>query len=164
MELEMFFDYACPFCLRGYDILMDLLPEFPDIHVVWHPCEAHPRPETHGLHSDLCARGMYIADAQNADLHGYHTCMYRAALKEKINIEDPHALGKQAADLLDAEAFVQALSGSAFTDRLLENNTLAWDTYHFPAVPSFRMNGKSLKSLPGIGVTKGMLKRFLKAR
>ncbi|MDR1669694.1 MAG: DsbA family protein, partial [Oscillospiraceae bacterium] len=47
-KLEVFFDYACPYCRRGHEDLTALLPKHPDIEVVWRPCEAHPRPEVYG--------------------------------------------------------------------------------------------------------------------
>lgn len=88
-HLELFFDYACPYCLRAHELLLELLPLHSDIEIDWRPCESHPRPDSYGPHSDLCIRGMYFARAHGADLLEYHRLMYRAALIERADIEDP---------------------------------------------------------------------------
>jgi len=160
-KLEVFFDYACPYCLRGHEYLLEVLPLYPQLEIVWCPCEAHPRPDRYGLHSDLCARGMYFALEHGADLLEYHDRMYRSALKSRADIEDLRALSKLTEGLLDADAFYAALSGGAYQGRLSENNRLAWKTHRFPAVPSYRMNGKLLKSIENIGVSKQQLAAFI---
>jgi len=160
-KLEVFFDYACPYCLRGHESLMELLPRYPQVEIVWCPCEAHPRPDSYGPHSDLCARGMYFALERGADLMEYHDRMYRAALKTSADIEDSRALSKLTDGLLDADAFYAALFGDAYQDRLSENNRLAWETHRFLAVPSYRMNGRLLMSIENIGVSKQQLAAFI---
>lgn len=161
--LEVFFDYACPYCLHGHEILLELLPLYPQILIEWHPCEAHPRPDRYDLHSDLCARGMFYAREQGADLMEYHRRMYRAALTDHLNIEELSVVAKAADGLLDGKLFYETLTDNAYADKLLENNSLAWEVYRFPAVPSYRMNGKLLKSVEDIGVTKRLLAEFLSA-
>ena len=160
-KLEVFFDYTCPFCLRGHGFLIELLPRFPDVTAEWAPCEAHPRPEHYGTHSDLCARGMYYALEHGADLMEYHGIMYNAALASRADIEDLGVVAGLLQNLLDSGAFYTALSGGAYIDKLDENNRLAWETYGFPAVPSYRMNGSFLKSTVGVGVSKQQLSAFL---
>jgi len=104
---------------------------------------------------------MYFALEHGADLLEYHDRMYRSALKSRADIEDLRALSKLTDGLLDADAFYAALSGGAYLDRLSENNRLAWKTHRFPAVPSYRMNGKLLKSIENIGVSKQQLAAFI---
>ena len=160
-KLEVFFDYACPYCLRGHESLLALLPQYPQVEIEWFPCEAHPRPGRYGPHSDLCARGMYFALEHGADLMAYHDKMYCAALKNRSDIEDLRVLSRLADDLLDPDAFYAALSDRSYLDRLLENNRLAWEIYRFPAVPSYRMKGNLLKSIEDIGVSKQQLAAFI---
>lgn len=159
--LEVFFDYACPYCYRGHEILLELLPQFPTVSVEWHPCEAHPRPERYGSHSDLCARGMFFALEQGADLMEYHGRMYHAALVDRIDIESPDVVSQLMEGLLDIKLLGSALSGNLYLDRLCQNNQLAWDSYQFPAVPSYRMNEKLLKAIGNVGITKERLSEFL---
>lgn len=157
MKLEIFFDYNCPYCYRGHETLKELLPEFPGLQIEWRPCEAHPRPETHGLHSDLCARGMY----QVGPVEPYHETMYQACLKDRVNIEDLEIISGLVTDLTDASAFCTALRDGAFQAELDDNNHEAWATEGFSAVPSLRMNGNTLIAAPGIGLTKESIRQFI---
>ena len=160
-KLEVFFDYICPHCLRGHEYLTELQQRFPDLEIEWRPCEAHPRPEQSSRHSDLCARGMFFALDHNTNLAEYHKRMYHAALTDLVEIEDINAIIGVTDGLLDQIKLREALSGNQYKDRLLENNRLVWDEYKCPAVPSYRMNGKLLKSKLGIGVSKEQLAHFI---
>ena len=163
-KLEFFYDYACPYCKKGHEYLLDVLPSDGSLEVEWHPCEAHPRPEEGwGFHSDLIARGMYIAAGQGADIVEYHRRAYRAAVSDKENIESPEVLAGLMAGMLDTDEFVSALENGAHIETLEENNRLAWVDYNLPAVPSFRMGGQLLKAKGGVGVTKEELEQFIKA-
>ena len=159
---EVFYDYACPFCLRGHEALLELIPQFSEIVIEWRPCEAHPRPERYGRHSDLCARGMYFVLENSADLMEYHSRMYNAALTDCMNIEDVNVILDITDGLIDKEKLSEALISGLYENRLSENNHLAWDIYDFPAVPSYRMGGVLLKSKLGVGVGKERLETFLK--
>lgn len=161
MKLEVFFDYACPYCLRGHEYLLEALREYAAARVEWRPCEAHPRPERHGLHSDLCARGMYIARELGADLAEYHSAMYRAAVVERRNIEDIGELSALVGALVDSDAFGAALRSGAYAAELAENNRLAWQAYGFAAVPSLAADGKQLRSVENVGLTRRMIAEFL---
>ena len=161
-KLEVYFDYTCPYCLRGHEYLLELQPQFPDLVVEWHPCEAHPRPESYGQHSDLCVRGMYVALESGADLMEYHNSMYRAALKDRADIENLNILLRYSEGILDQGKLKLALSDGLYEDRLLENNRLAWDEYGFPAVPSYKMGENMLKSKLGVGVSKKQLAVFIR--
>ena len=160
-KLEVFFDYICPYCLKGHNHLMELLPKFPGLEVEWYPCESHPRPEQSRMHSDLCAQGMYFASEQGADLAEYHHRMYNAALTERADVEDVDVLAEASDGLLNPDALREALSGNRYADKVLENNRLAWGAYGFPAVPSFRLDGITLESIPDVGVSKKQLEALL---
>lgn len=160
--LEVFFDYACPFCLRGHTMLLELLPSFPDIEVRWCPCEAHPRPESYGKHSDLCIQGMFFAQAQGADLDEYHARMYRAAIKDRVDIEDIGVLAGCVSDILDAKAFAAALRAGTYAEALRRSNAHAYQEEGVWAVPSYRMEGKKLDAVENIGVHKKQLEAFLR--
>jgi predicted DsbA family dithiol-disulfide isomerase len=163
MKLEIFFDYTCPFCLRGHEYLLEVLPEFPEVQVVWRPCEAHPRPERHGPHSDLCARGLYVARELGADLAEYNRRMYQAAQAGRLNIEDAHALAGLMDGLLDPAAFSEALRAGAYEAELAANNRATWEEHGFDAVPSLALNGRKLPAEPGLGLRKDSIRDFLEA-
>lgn len=163
MKLEVFYDYTCPFCLKGHRLLQEALPEFPDIQVEWRPCEAHPRPERYGLHSDLCARGLYVAKEHGADLTEYHRRMYQAALADRLNIEDLNVLADLLDGLLPAAVFRQTLLDGAYEQELAANNRAAWEERCFEAVPSLALGGRTLPAIPGVGLSRDGIRDFLKA-
>ena len=163
-KMEIFFDYACPYCLRGHEYLLDVMGKHPDVEPDWRPCEAHPRPETHGPHTDLCARGMFFARDNGVDLWRYHARVYQLALNDRIDIEDIDALAQGLADLLDADALSAALRSGAYVDELDQANRHAYEESGVWAVPAYRMNGKRLDSAEGVGITKGQLDGFMSGK
>jgi predicted DsbA family dithiol-disulfide isomerase len=161
-ELEVFFDYSCPYCLKGHKNLTELTAEFDGLTVVWRPCEAHPRPESHGPHSDLCIRGMFYARDTGADIMAYHDAMYKAALVDRADIEDIKTLAGYAAGIVDIDGFTRSLSGNAYIDTLNEANDCAYEVSGVWAIPSYRMNGEKLDAVLGAGVSKDDLRLFVK--
>jgi predicted DsbA family dithiol-disulfide isomerase len=162
MKLEVFFDYACPYCLRGHESLVSLLPEHPKLEVEWRPCEAHPRPENYGgRHSDLLAMTMLFARDNGAELAPLHERLYKAALADRVDIDDPAAVAKCAGGLVDTAALLAALKAGTYKKELTENNHLAWGTYDFEAVPSLILDGKTLISRGGVGLTANEIRAFL---
>ena len=161
MKLEVFYDYACPFCLKEHDYLLPLLPQHPELELNWRPCEAHPRPEQYRRHSDLLARGFYIARDQGADEMALHDRLYRVALVDRLDIDDPEVVATALEGLVDRAAFLQALADGAHLDQLAENNREAWSVHGFDAVPSLCLNGDTLRSPEGIGLTPDGIAAFL---
>lgn len=160
-RLEVFFDYACPFCLRAHEYLKELLPLYPEIEVVWRPCEAHPRPDRYGPHSDLCIQGMFFAKEQGADLWAYHERMYAAALKGGADIEKADELSACVEGLLEADAFRKALLFGRHVIALQDANRYAYGQSGVWVVPAYRLNGQKLDAIENIGVTKEELGEFL---
>jgi len=160
-RLEVFFDYVCPFCLKGHVYLKELMSRYPQLEIAWRPCEAHPRPERFGLHSDLCIQGMFFAQDQGADLWEYHDRMFRAALTDRADIEDINVLSEYVRVLLDPVVFRQALRTGQYAQTQLNANRYAFEQSGVWVVPSYRMNGGRLDSVENIGVTKPQLASFL---
>jgi len=163
-KLEVFFDYACPFCLKGHEYLMELLHEYPDIEVAWVSCEAHPRPEVYGRYSDLCVQALlYVMDkCKDINLSDFHDRMYRATLKDSVDIENPAVLADYFKDLLAPDAFCAALESGVYTKAALDANDYAYEQSGVWFVPSYRMDGRKLDAAGGVGVTKKQLADFLK--
>lgn len=163
-QMEVFFDYTCPFCLRGYEYLKELAPRKPQLEIVWRPCEAHPRPEHYGMHSDLCMQGMLFARDAGVDLWAYNDRMFDAALRARIDIEDPAALAACVADLLDAKAYREALESGRYAGEQQSLNDYAYEQSGVWVLPAFRMNGQHLDALAGVGVTETQLADFAAAQ
>lgn len=160
-KLEVFFDYACPYCGKAHARLVELLAGMPALEPVWRPCEAHPRPERYGPHSDLCIRGMFYARDNGLDLMAYHERMYRAALVDRIRIEDAEILAAYVWDLVDAKAFRKMLESGTYVEELNQANAYAYDQSSVWVVPAYRMDGKKLDAVEDIGVTREQLRSFL---
>ncbi|MDR2044121.1 MAG: DsbA family protein [Clostridium sp.] len=161
IRLEVFFDYACPYCLEGHQNLRDLLPDYPQIEVVWRPCEAHPRPERYGPHSDLCIQGMFCAAEQGADLWTYHERAYELILKRHVDVENIDVLAQCFFDLPDAGAFREALRSGRYRQVQQDANRYAYEKSGVWAVPAYRLGAKKLDAVENIGVTKAQLRAFL---
>ncbi len=158
-ELEVFFDYTCPYCRRGHEDLAALLPEYPDIEIVWRPCEAHPRPEEYGPHSDLCIQSLFFALQQGADIWAFHRRMYEAAFS--VNIEDPKSLARCVNGILDPSALLDALQSGRYARAVSEANDYAYERSGVWVLPAYRTDGRKLDSEAGVGVGREELAAFL---
>jgi len=161
--MEVFFDYACPYCYEAHKHLAALTGKYPKVAIQWRPCEAHPRPERYGPHSDLCIRGMFFARDNGADIWAYHDLMYRAALVNRVQIEDAAVLSKAVDGLLDAEVFHASLRRGDYQDALAWANGHAYEHSGVWAVPAYRAGGRRLDAIEDIGVTRAQLEAFLQA-
>ena len=161
-KLEVFFDYSCPYCLKGYYYLVELLPEYPELEVVWRLCEAHPRPEEgFGKHTDLCIQGAFFAAQKGVDMMAYHEKMFTFYHIDRADVEDANVLAQALSDLLDAGEFAEALSGGRYAKDLKAANAYAFEQSGVWVIPAFRMDGKKLDAAAGVGVTKEQLREFL---
>jgi len=163
LKLEVFFDYACPYCYKGHQNLIELLPDFFQIEIIWRPCESHPRPDRYGMHSDLCIQGMFFAADQGVNLWEYHERMYDLILNRRVNVEDIDTLSENVADLLDAEAFREALTDGKYVKALREANHYAFSQSGVWVVPAYRMDGRRLDAVEDVGVSKAQLRALLTA-
>jgi len=161
-QLEVFFDYSCPYCKRGHDNLLIVYKEFKDLEIVWRPCEAHPRPEKYGRHSDLCIMGLFYAMDNGADVWAYHEAMYKAGVTDKADIENICSLSEYVKTILNVDGFKKALQDNVYQQRVLDYNDYAYERSGVWAVPSYRMNGKKLDAKLGVGVSRDELLEFVK--
>lgn len=160
-KLEFFFDYACPYCLQAQKHLMELMPDYPDLDIVWHPCESHPRPDRYGPHSDLCIQGYFFAVENGVDILAYHDRMYQAALKEHVDIENIDALTDYLSDIVNADAFRFVLRQGIYRRELKEANELAFKISGVWAVPAYRLEGSKIDAVEDVGISKEQLRHFL---
>jgi len=99
---------------------------------------------------------------QRADIWEYHDRMYRAALIDLVNIEDPEVVAGRIHDILDSDAFLQAIYSGRYEKAVAEANDYAYGHSGVWAVPSYRMNGRKLDSIEDIGITKDQLADFIR--
>ena len=160
-ELEIFFDYVCPFCYRAHQALKELIPDFPDINIIWQLCEAHPRPDRYGPHSDLCIQGYFYTKDHGVDPLRYHDRMFQATMVDRIDIEDLELLTNYVQDLVDVKEFRLALQGGVYKEALNKANDLAYVQNRVWAVPAYRCAGQKLDAVENVGVTRQQLQQFL---
>lgn len=162
MKLELFFDYACPYCYRGHKNLLELIEKYPELEIIWRPCEAHPRPEPASVHSDLAIQGMYFIRDNQGDLWNYHRLAYEAVFEKRADISDPEFLASLAGQCgVDSAAFLKALKDSRYAAEVKDGNRYAWGENGLHAVPSYLSGSRFIGSRDGILVSKQELDRFL---
>lgn len=169
--LEVFYDYTCPFCLKGHELLREVILKHPEIEISWRPCELSPQKSSifgdpglspkRGSYSSLPIRGFYFARENGVDLWAYNDLIYHAVHRSNVDIRSADALAEVVTALLDKEDFRDALKSGAYMKELEEGNDYAYDKNGVWAVPAFRMDGRELDSRLGIGVSKKQLEEFL---
>ena len=159
--LEFFYDYECPFCKHGYELLLEQLPLHPGISVVWRPCEGHPRPEDWHPHTDLAIQGFYFAHVNDIDLIAYNHRLFEAVHVDKIDIETPETLAAYVADLVDPVAYLKSLQDGTFKDVQEQGDAYADHEQAVWFLPALRMNGKHLDAVGGVGVSEDAVRTFL---
>ena len=160
-KFQIFYDYECPFCKKGYEELMDLLPAYPGIEVEWRPIEAHPRPENVWPHSNLCIEAYYTAVELETDMDAFNRTMFRAVAMENRDVEKGEVLADLFKGILDSSKFLEILKSGKYTLRVKENNALAYDKNDVWYVPAFRANSLRLDARGGIGVNRKEIVNFL---
>lgn len=163
-ELEFFFDYECPYCKKGYEDLIDLLKDHDDIKVIWRPVEAHPRPEDHPPHTDLCLQGLFFAQEHGADIKAYHERLFAAVHVDKIDVEDAKTVADYVKDLVDRDAFLKALEDGTYKKIQEDGNDYAYEENDVWFLPALRMDGRKLDAEGGVGVHKDLMKAYLEEK
>jgi len=160
--MQVFYDYECPYCKKGYEYLLDQINNYPDIKIEWRPIESHPLPENHLPHTHLACQSYYIAEELDADMSVFHSAMYQAVYIERQNVEDPNVICSILKNIVDTEKFRTILDSGKYAKQINENNDLAYEKSDVWYVPAFRMNGKKLDAKGGIGIRPEELRSFLK--
>lgn len=158
--LEVFFDYTCPFCMRGHEQLKALIGAYPNIEIKWCPCEAHPEPEP-GPHSDLVMMGALAAIDLGIDMIAFGDAMYAAMLSGRVNRRDISGISDAAAPFVEQAVFESALKSGKYKGALNAMNDYAYEARGVWAIPSYRMGARKLDAREGVGVTGEQLKAFL---
>jgi predicted DsbA family dithiol-disulfide isomerase len=163
-KFQIFYDYECPFCKKGYEALTELLPGYRDIEIEWRPVEAHPRPEDHPPHTDLCVQSYYIAVELGADMASFHKAMFQGVAAERQNVEKPEVLAGILKGIVDGPRFLEILKSGKYAAQVTENDDLAYETKGVWFVPGFRSLDKPeliLDAKGGVGVSRDEIKDFL---
>ena len=164
MLAELFFDYSCPYCRKGLAMLMDMLPDHPDIEIVWRPVEAHPRLEEpgHRPYVDIAVQGGLCVSAKKGNERIYAEELYAAWFDRREAIDDVRVLSACAVKAgVPADAFEAELSAGKFVEAQLAANAYAYTQQNVWAVPTLICGNVRLDAQEGMGVTRSGLERFL---
>ena len=138
-KLEVFFDYNCPYCLKGHEQLAAFLKDKPDLEIIWHPCEiSEYKNNFSGLHTDISLQGMFFAAENNVDLWQYHQRVYDMKFKDGVNTQDIAAFANALKDILDSEALKQALNNGKYANKVKDSNHYAFKATGVHVVPTYR--------------------------
>jgi predicted DsbA family dithiol-disulfide isomerase len=159
--LQVFYDYECPFCKKGYEYLMGQIKSSPEIEIEWRPVESHPLPEDHPPHTYLAGQCYYIAKELGANMDAFHAAMYQAVAIERRDVEKPEVLCEILNGILDVERLRAALDSGKYAKQIDENNDLAYEKSGVWFVPAFRMDGNKLDAKGGVGINPEELREFL---
>ncbi len=158
-QLEVFFDYFCPFCQKGHYYLKKLYPAYPNVEIVWRPwSDEHPRPE-----AGMCMLGLYFALDSGADIWEYHDRMYQATILKQMDISTIDAFVECFKGLLDSDALREALQNGDYAKAQRDENLKAYEKYGIWEIPAYRMNEMKLDSVLGVNISKDQIKDFIDA-
>ncbi|MCL2420784.1 MAG: DsbA family protein [Defluviitaleaceae bacterium] len=145
-KVEVFFDYNCPFCLKGHDQLKALTKEKPDLEITWHPCEiSEYKNNFTGTHTDISLQGLYFVLDNGVDVWQYHQRVYDMIFKDRTYTQDVDSFVKAFDGFLDTAALAEALKSGKYTDKLKESNQFAFTVTGVHVVPTYRTDGGYLQ-------------------
>ena len=144
-KLEVFFDYNCPYCLKGHEQLLQLLPEHHGLEVIWHPCEINVYKKETGKETDLCQQALFFAMDCKVDLWSFHKKIYDLIFFDKVNTKEIDVLTIALRDLLDASTLRQALESGKYINNVMESNNFAFNVIGVHVVPTYRVDGGVLQ-------------------
>jgi predicted DsbA family dithiol-disulfide isomerase len=146
-KIEVFFDYNCPYCLKGHNSFVEFMQDKPEVEVVWHPCEIYERPQHyHGMmHTDICIQAMFFASQNGIDLWQFHEKMYNMIFNDDVNVENPNALVNAFEGFLKTDELLQALESGKYSKELKEANHYAFKVTGVEIVPTYRVDGGKLQ-------------------
>lgn len=161
-KLEFFYDYTCPFCMRGYNALVENLKDHRDIEVIWRPCDVNPLPETNPYSYNLGIQGFYFAEEKGIDLFAYNARVFQGANVDRLDRYDHAAFAEYVKDLLDPAELEKALRSGEYKQKQFQGNDYAYEQNDVWFIPALRMNGKKLDATGGLGINENELVKFLK--
>jgi predicted DsbA family dithiol-disulfide isomerase len=166
-KLQIFYDYVCPFCKKGYESFLELTNGGSGFEIEWRPIESHPLPEDHPPHTNQSGQSYYVAREMGADMGAFHAAMFQATAIERQNVEKPEVLAAILKGIVDSGQFLSILNSGKYAKQIDENNDLAYEKSGVWFVPAFRMvlpdgSEKKLDAKGGVGVSREELREFLR--
>lgn len=149
-KLEVFFDYFCPYCLKGHDQLVEFVKDKPDLELIWHPCEIYKLPGNPYAtkRTNNCIQGMFFAAEKISDLWKYHQRVYDLIFVEKVSVDDVDAFTGYFKGIFGdngVREFGDALKGGKYKGVVDKANGYAFQETGVHVVPTYRADGGVLQ-------------------
>ncbi len=158
--VDVYFDYACPFCHTGLADLHAVMPEFPEILVAYKACEAWPDPKSQAA---LAFQGMHGILAQGGNIMPYHAGVFDAFFVHKRRIT-AEVLTQCAQDCgIDLATFARALEAGTYAAQQIAANDYAYDILHIDAVPTLFCGDRRYDAVLGQGISREGLRAFFRS-
>jgi len=142
-KIEVFFDYNCPSCLKGYEQLIEFMRGKPHLEILWHPCEIRVFKNEPGQ-TDIGLQGVYFAADNNIDLWRYHERIFKMVRDELYN-NDINNFINAFDGFLNTRAFRHAITTGKYIARLKKSNHYAFKKTGVHVVPTYRVDGGCLQ-------------------
>lgn len=162
-RVEMYFDYECPFCLRAFEHILALKPEFPGMEIDLFPLVLRQEPGyTFQSRSAPASQLFYYLKENGTEEEQlrFTKRIYDLVHREKADINDPKILAENLSEFIPAEKIREILDTGSYREKQ-ETANRAFDLYQIAYVPIFRMNGQQLDAVAGEGITLEKLRQFL---
>jgi len=139
-KLEVFFDYYCPYCLKGHEQLLAFLKDKPELEVIWHPCEVSKlyQDTKRMKRSDIFMQGMFFAAASGADLWQYHEKVYALILNKGMLSGNTDVFSDALKGVIDGDAFRLAYESGKMQHQVEEANAYAFNQTGVHVLPTYR--------------------------
>ncbi|MCL2249204.1 MAG: DsbA family protein [Oscillospiraceae bacterium] len=163
-KIEVFIDNTCPYCDRGIQHLLEVLPDYPKAEIVWRPVEAHPKHEEpeHRPWNNLAVQASLCVKDQGANEVAFFQRLYKAHFEEKISVEEIAVLAKCAGEIgADSAKVEAALKDGTYEKQMYAANDYAYEEKEVWAVPTFIAEKARLDAVGGIGVMKNQVEALL---
>ena len=145
-KLEVFFDFNCPYCLKGHEQLIEFMRDKAGLEIIWQPCEiSEYKNNLAGLQPDISIQAMFFAMENNVDLWRFSQKVYDMKFTNKVNTADIEVFVAGLEGIVDAEALRQALKNGKYADSVKKSNRFAFKDTGVDVVPTYRVDGTVLQ-------------------
>lgn len=190
-QVEVFYDYICPFCYRGLKYIDDIKDDFPNIEFIYRPSEAHPSNGDDIIFDDAINKGIALLLNQDeieyqtpvspiprsykamqaynyikenkGDFNKYNNNIYQAVFVKQKDIELITEILECAQDCdVDLVKLEDELNNTNYESKRTQDLEYAYISKKVEYIPTLIYNNKRLDAKPGIGYSKDELIEYLK--
>lgn len=189
-QVEVFFDYVCPFCYRGLKYIEEIKDDFPNIEFIYRPSEANPSDDYEIVYDDEINRHLadlliqdnieyqipvspipssklamqafnYIKD-NKGDINKFTNNMYQAMFVEQKNIGNKDVILTCAKDTnIDLIKLEDELDNVNYDKKRQLDLEYAYISNNIEYIPTLIFKDKRLNASAGVGYSKQELIDYL---